>query len=92
MRRLLALAVLLALLPSAWLAWTFRDMPHLGQYHDDMIYWVTAKSLAQGSGYRILSLPDQPYQTKYPPLYPLLLSAACAWFPLSPATCRRPCS
>ncbi len=74
MRRLVPLTVLLALLPSAYLAWTFRDMPHLGQYHDDMIYWVTAKSVAQGSGYRILSLPDQPYQTKYPPVYPLLLS------------------
>jgi hypothetical protein len=60
-------------------------MPHLGQYHDDMIYWVTAKSLAQGSGYRILSLPDQPYQTKYPPLYPLLLSTAWRVVPAFPS-------
>jgi hypothetical protein len=49
-------------------------MPHLGQFHDDSIYWVSAKSLAEGRGYRILSLPEQPYQTKYPPLYSLLLA------------------
>ncbi|HUQ90591.1 MAG TPA: hypothetical protein VM120_02845, partial [Bryobacteraceae bacterium] len=35
---------------------------------------IAAKGLAEGAGYRILSLPDQPYQTKYPPVYPLLLS------------------
>ena len=72
-----ALAVclfVLALLPSAYLGWHYRDMPHLGFYHDDALYWVSAKALAQGEGYRILSLPGQPYQTKYPPLYPALLS------------------
>jgi len=67
-----ALALLLA--PSARLAWNSRDIPHLGYFHDDSLYWVCAKSLAEGSSYRILSLPDQPYQTKYPPLYPWLLS------------------
>ncbi len=50
-------------------------MAHLGQYHDDTIYWATAKSLADGTGYRIISLPEQPVQTKYPPLYPLFLAA-----------------
>ncbi len=69
--------IVAALLPSGYLAWQARDMPHLGQHHDDGIYWVTAKSLAQGTGYRIVSLPEQPYQTKWPPLYPLLLS--CVW-------------
>jgi hypothetical protein len=64
----------LVLVASAYFAWKARDMPHLGRFHDAGIYWVCAKSLAQSSGYRILSLPDQPYQTKYPPLYPLLLS------------------
>lgn len=64
----------LALAPSAYLAWTLRSMAHLGFYHDDSIYWVSAKSLASGAGYRIASLPGEPYQTKYPPLYPALLS------------------
>lgn len=49
-------------------------MPQLGYYHDDSIYWVTAKSIAQGDGYRIVSLPRQPLQTKYPPLYPAYLA------------------
>lgn len=48
-----------------------------GVWEDDGIYLVTAKSLAEGTGYRRIDLPGQPYQTKYPPLYPLLLS--CIW-------------
>ncbi len=64
-----------ALIPSVRLAWEVRDMPHFGCFHDDSIYLVTAKSLAEGRGYRILSFPGEPYQTKYPPLYPALLAA-----------------
>ena len=75
-RKLLAAAILLlALVPSAHLAWVAREMPHFGHLHDDSIYWVSAKSLAEGRGYRILSLPGEPYQTKYPPLWPLALAA-----------------
>ena len=68
--------VLLALAPSAWLAWNARHMPHLGIYHDDSVYFVTAKSWAEGRGHRIEHLPGEPYQTKYPPVLPLLLSLA----------------
>lgn len=63
-----------ALIPSACIAWVARDMPAFGLFHDDGIYWVTAKSLAEGREYRITSFPDEPWQTKYPPLYPFLLS------------------
>ncbi len=45
-----------------------------GFYHDDSIYVATAKSLATGQGYRIISLPGEPTQTKSPPLHPFLLS------------------
>lgn len=69
-----AAILLLALLPSAHLAWNSRDMPHFGHLHDDSVYFVCAKSLAEGSGYRLLSFPGQPWQTKYPPLFPLLLA------------------
>lgn len=67
------LLVLVALFPSAYLAWQFRDMPHFGAY-DDGIYWVCAKSLAEGRGFRTISIPGEPYQTQYPPLFPALLS------------------
>ena len=50
-------------------------MPQFGWTHDDGVYFTCGKALASGEGYRIASLPDQPWQTKYPPLYPLLLSA-----------------
>jgi hypothetical protein len=72
LRPLAWLALLLA--PSAYFAWRYRDMPQFGEWHDDSLYFVAAKSLAAGSGYRNLSLPGEPYQTKYPPLYPLWLS------------------
>jgi hypothetical protein len=49
-------------------------MAHLGLFHDDAVYWANAKSLADGNGFRIASLPSNPHQTKYPPLYPGFLS------------------
>ena len=48
--------------------------PAAGLFHDDGIYLVTAKALAENRGYRLISLPDEIRQTKYPPLYPFLLS------------------
>lgn len=48
--------------------------PAVGTYHDDGVYVVTAKALAQGDGYRIISLPRPLPQTKYPILFPFLLS------------------
>ena len=48
-RKAIAAAVLLlALVPAARLAWMAREMPHFGHLHDDSIYYVTAKSLAEG--------------------------------------------
>ena len=46
----------------------------VGLFHDDGIYLVNAKALYEGAGYRTASLPDSPPQTKYPPVYPLILS------------------
>jgi len=51
-----------------------NHQPYFGLYLDDALYVVTAKSLADGSGYRIISLPSSPFQTKYPILYPFILS------------------
>ncbi len=50
----------------------------LGLFHDDGIYAVVGKAVAQGAGYRILSLPGAPAQTKYPFLYSYLVSALWA--------------
>jgi len=83
MRR--AVLFLLLLLPSAEFAGRHADMPQFGRWiHDDSIYFVSAKSLAEGQGYRILSYPGQPFQTKYPPLYPLLLAGIWKWNPNFP--------
>jgi 4-amino-4-deoxy-L-arabinose transferase-like glycosyltransferase len=55
-----------------------------GRGHDDSVYLTTAKALATGEGYRIISLPYEPAQTKYPPFYPLLLSLIWRLYPHFP--------
>jgi hypothetical protein len=74
MRLRTVLVFLLLLIPSAYLVSKSPDMPEFGRLHDDGLFFVSAKSLATGQGFRILSLPEQPAQTKYPILYPLYLS------------------
>src|SRR5258708_8347796 len=77
------------LVPSAQYAWRSRDMPKFGLLHDDAILFASAKSLATGEGYRIPSLPEKPFQTKFPPLYPLYLSAILKLNPPFPPTSPR---
>jgi hypothetical protein len=48
----------------------------VGVIDDDAIYTVTAKALAEGDGYYLINLPGEPAQTKYPVLFPALLSLA----------------
>ncbi len=73
--RWLRLLLLLALLfPATRFLYLNREMPSFGRAHDDGLFFVSAKGLAEGRGYRILSLPGAPPQTKYPVLYPLYLS------------------
>ncbi|HYP12646.1 MAG TPA: hypothetical protein VEQ63_01875 [Bryobacteraceae bacterium] len=85
-RRYLRPVLLLAILfPSAYVAWDHRDMPNLAKWHDDAVYFLTGKALAEGQGYRIISLPHEPYQTKYPPLYPSFLSLVWRVNPSFPA-------
>jgi hypothetical protein len=56
-----------------------------GRYSDDAVYFSSAKALAEGRGYIIPSLPGNPPQTKYPVLYPWLLSSVWKWNPSFPA-------
>jgi hypothetical protein len=60
-------------------------LPAFGLFHDDGIYLVTARSIAEGHGYRITSLPSEPRQTKYPPVFPLLLATVWTLAPDFPA-------
>jgi hypothetical protein len=60
-------------------------MPQFASLHDDGLFFLSAQSLAAGHGYRIPSLPENPDQTKFPPLYPLYLSIAWRINPAFPA-------
>src|SRR5215470_16087917 len=87
-KALVTAVVLLALAPAAHLAWLAREMPHFGHLHDDSIYFVAAKSLAEGLGYHISSLPAEPFETKYPPLWPLVLAGVWKLNPRFPENLR----
>jgi 4-amino-4-deoxy-L-arabinose transferase-like glycosyltransferase len=71
-RATICLAVILV--GAALLYYLTLKPDRLGEYHDDSVYVATAKALAEGRGYKIISLPYQPAETKYPPLHPFLLS------------------
>lgn len=84
-KRILALILLISgLAASGLLAWRYRHIAHLGRFDDDAVYAVCARSLAEGHGYRIRSLPNEPAQTLYPPLFPALLSLVWRWNPSFP--------
>jgi hypothetical protein len=72
------------LMALIWCYVTALSTPSTGTYHDDGVYLVTAQSLANGDGYRIGSLPDRPPQTKYPILFPWLLSLVWRAIPTFP--------
>ncbi len=59
-----------------------------GQFHDDTIYFSSAQALAEGIGYRLPSLPGAPAATKYPVLYPWILSWVWKWFPVFPSNVK----
>ena len=59
-------------------------MPGFTYLHDDGLFFSSAQSLAAGHGYRIPSLPENPAQTKFPPLYPLYLSMVWRMDPAFP--------
>lgn len=84
------LTVLLSVVLLASLAFYLSALrtDRFGAYHDDGIYVATAKSLADGQGYRIVSLPGDPAETKYPPLYPALLSVVWRVHPAFPDNLR----
>ena len=56
-----------------------------GLTEDDSIYFSSAKALAAGKGYILPSVPGMPPATKYPILYPWMLSWVWRWNPSFPA-------
>lgn len=58
-------------------AW--RPIP-AGVWHDDGVYMLVGKALAQGQGLTYAGVVDQPPAAKFPPLYPLVLGAIWAAF------------
>ena len=56
-----------------------------GLSQDDSLYFSSAKALAEGRGYVLPSLPGSPAATKYPILYPWLLSWVWRINPTFPA-------
>ena len=57
-------------LAALYLVFAARSPVSLGFFGDDATYVSTALALAEGRGYRLLSIPGEPLQTQYPPLYP----------------------
>jgi hypothetical protein len=82
-----AVAVLGWAVATGWLLWVYSSLmmvPAVGIFHDDGIYLVTARALAEGRGYIIESLPWPAPQTKYPILFPWLLSLVWKYGPPFP--------
>ena len=71
---------ILALFAVYWIAAT-AGPEAVGAWQDDAIYLVTARSLAEGNGYRLMHIPGQPRQTKYPILYPAILALVHPRYP-----------
>ncbi len=75
----------LVLAPSLWLATQSMDLPFFGRYFDDGLYLASAQGIAEGRGYRLISLPGTPPQVKYPPFLPTLMAVAWKARPQFPA-------
>ena len=85
-RVIVALGFVAVLALIAKPVWDAREQWQFGEGRDDAVYIVTAKSMASGGGYRQENLPGRPYLTKYPPLFPLLMSVAWKITPDFPRT------
>jgi hypothetical protein len=76
-----------ALVLAFYAASILRSHPtnFFGLTQDDTIYFSSAQALAAGNGYILPSFPGKPAATKYPMLYPWILSGVWRWNPSFPS-------
>jgi hypothetical protein len=75
MKRLPSSFILVIIVPAAICLYLYSaHFPVAGFFYDDGGYIVNAKSIYEGAGYSIASLPGSPPQTRHPPVFPLILS------------------
>lgn len=80
-------AAVLASLAFAGALWTRHVAASgsvAGLFHDEGVYLVTARALAGGAGYRVISTPGAPPEVRYPPLLPLALASVWRLAPRFP--------
>lgn len=65
------------LLLLGWLVWS--PFP-AGVWHDDGVYVLLGRALAEGEGFAYLGVSGTPPATKFPPLYPLTLAGLWTLF------------
>ncbi|HSS98384.1 MAG TPA: hypothetical protein VLK33_15200, partial [Terriglobales bacterium] len=63
----------------------FNPLDLFGSTQDDSIYFSSAKAIANQQGYILPSVPGGPVATKYPILYPWVLSWVWRWNPSFPS-------
>ncbi|HLJ23814.1 MAG TPA: hypothetical protein VKT71_06870 [Candidatus Acidoferrales bacterium] len=82
-----ALGMGLVLMLLCYFASVRRMQPtnFFGLTQDDTIYFSSAQALAAGHGYILPSVPGKPHATKYPILYPGILSWVWRWNPSFPS-------
>lgn len=85
--RLYPMRMVLKQVPLPWLllpaicvvyaasVWSLHPANLFGIMHDDSIYFSSARAIAAGHGYVLPSVPGTPPATKYPILYPYILSS-----------------
>src|ERR1700722_8014979 len=78
----IGLAVLLILFLTIMVG--LKPANFFGSFSDDALYFSSAKSLAEGHGYILPSIPGTPAATKYPILLPWLLSLVWRFHPSFP--------
>jgi hypothetical protein len=72
---------------AVYLVFVFRFNPVdlFGRTHDDSLYFSFARAIANHQGYILPSVPGGPAATKYPILYPWILSWVWRWNPSFPS-------